>query len=85
MNKATGSLHSSPMRTRHVESLLVRETALAYAAARTMEALLAGVQPGDGITFAAAVALCLFMTIAGSLLPAVRAVRVDPSKVIRAE
>ena len=52
--------------------------ALAYVAARMMEALLAGVRPGDSATFAAAVGLCAVMTLAGSLIPALRAIRVDP-------
>lgn len=58
---------------------------LAYAAGRSMEALLAGVQPADSATFFAAIALALVMALAGSLLPALRAVRVDPTTVIRAE
>lgn len=59
--------------------------ALAYAAGRTMESLLAGVKPGDAVTFASAVGLSLFMTVAGSLVPALRAVRVNPTTAIRAE
>ncbi len=59
--------------------------ALAYAAGRAMESLLAGVKPADTITFAAAVGLCLVMSLVGSLLPALRAVRVDPLTVIRSE
>jgi len=58
---------------------------LAYAAGRAMQALLAGVEPGDAPTFAAAVGLCLSMTISGCLWPALRAVRVDPITAIRAE
>jgi predicted permease len=58
---------------------------LAYAAGRTLQALLAGVSPTDTATFAAAVTLSLLMTLAGSLLPALRAVRVDPITVIRSE
>lgn len=58
---------------------------LAYAAGRSMEALLAGVPPADTATFFAAIALALLMTLAGSLLPALRAVRVDPTTAIRAE
>ena len=53
--------------------------ALAYAAGMGLRALLAGVRPGDAATFASAIALCLLMTLAGSLIPAVRAVRVDPA------
>ena len=59
--------------------------ALAYVAGRGLEALLAGVSPRDGATFLTAVGLSLVMTIAGSLLPALRAVRVDPLAAIRAE
>jgi ABC-type lipoprotein release transport system permease subunit len=43
------------------------------------------VSPGDAATFSAAVALRLLMTMAGSLWPALRAVRVDPITVIRKE
>jgi len=58
---------------------------LAYAAGRTMQALLAGVSPSDAPTFAAAAALALGTALAGSILPARRAVRVDPVNAIRAE
>ncbi|HEX2444674.1 MAG TPA: ABC transporter permease [Vicinamibacterales bacterium] len=58
---------------------------LAYAAGRWMEALLAGVKPGDLITFAAAAGIAVLMTVSGSLIPALRAVRVDPATVLRAE
>jgi putative ABC transport system permease protein len=57
----------------------------AYAAARAMSALLFGVAPGDPATFATAVGLALLMTFAGSLVPALRAVRVSPMSVLRAE
>jgi predicted permease len=59
--------------------------ALAYASGRAMEALLAGVKPGDALTFTAAGALVVLMALAGSLLPAVRAIRIDPIQAIRAE
>ena len=59
--------------------------ALAYAAGRWMEALLAGVKPADAATLAAAVGLSVAMAVAGSVLPALRAVRVDPLAAIRAE
>ena len=58
---------------------------LAYAAGRSMQALLAGVEPGDAATFAAAAVLCLLMTLSGTLVPALRALRVDPLTVMRAE
>lgn len=59
--------------------------ALAYAAGRAMQSLLAGVQPGDALTFAAAVVACVVMTLAGSLMPVLRAVRVPPATVFRSE
>ena len=58
---------------------------LAFVAGRSLQALLAGVSPGDPITFAAAVALVLAMTLAGSLLPALRATRLDPATAMRVE
>jgi predicted permease len=59
--------------------------ALAYAAGRAMQSLLFGVEPGDGTTFAAAAALCVLMTLAGSLMPVLRAVRVAPAAAFRGE
>jgi putative ABC transport system permease protein len=59
--------------------------AIAYAAGRAMQSILFGVEPGDGPTFAAAAALCLLMTLAGSLMPALKAVRVAPATVFRGE
>jgi predicted permease len=59
--------------------------ALAVAIGRTLQALLAGVSPADSTTFIVAVALCVLMALAGSLLPALRALRVDPIQAIRAE
>jgi len=50
-----------------------------------MEALLAGVSPRDPLTFAIAMSVAFIMTLAGSALPALRAVRVDPMTVIRSE
>ena len=58
---------------------------LAYAAGRGMSALLFGIAPGDPATFAAAVGLALLMTCAGSLVPAIRAVRLTPMSVLKAE
>jgi putative ABC transport system permease protein len=60
-------------------------TLAAYAGGRAMAALLAGVEPGDAATFLAAGGLCLLMTLTGSLLPALRASRVDPAAVMRGE
>ncbi len=59
--------------------------ALAYVAGRGMQALLAGIPPADPTTFLIAAVLCLLMTIAGSLVPALRALRVDPIAALRAD
>ncbi len=59
--------------------------ALAYAAGRSMQALLFGVDPANPVVFGAAIGLALLMTLAGSLLPAWRAVRVDPMAATRAD
>lgn len=58
---------------------------LGYAAARSLQSLLAGVEPGDARSYALAVGVGLIMTLTGSLVPALRAVRVDPVQTIRAE
>jgi ABC-type lipoprotein release transport system permease subunit len=50
-----------------------------------MQTLLAGVQPADALTFIAAGLLCVAMTLVGSLLPTLRAARVDPATAFRAE
>ena len=57
----------------------------AYAAARGMRALLFGVEPADPATILVAAGLVLVMTLAGSLVPALRAVRVSPMVALRAE
>ena len=59
--------------------------AIAYAAGRAMQALLAGVTPGDPATFTIAVVLCAGTTILGCLRPARRAARVDPMTALRAD
>jgi predicted permease len=58
---------------------------LAYGAARLLESLLAGVKPADALTFSSAAGLCLITTLLGTLVPALRAVRTDPTAVMRAE
>lgn len=58
---------------------------LAYGAGRFLQSLLAGADPWDPATLSAAAAVCVFMTLLGSLLPAVRALRVDPTTAMRAE
>jgi putative ABC transport system permease protein len=64
---------------------LVPGIAIAYAAGRSMQALLAGVPPADVVTMAGAVALTVLMTLLGSLMPTLRAVGVDPMTALRAE
>jgi predicted permease len=64
---------------------VVPGVALAYVAGRSMEALLAGVKPADAPTLAAAVGLSALMTIVGSVMPTLRALRVDPITALRAE
>ncbi|MEO7134715.1 MAG: FtsX-like permease family protein, partial [Vicinamibacterales bacterium] len=59
--------------------------ALAYAAGRSMQAILFGVNAGDAPVFALAIGVALLMTIAGTLLPAWRAIRVDPIAATRAD
>jgi predicted permease len=59
--------------------------AVAYAAGRWMQALLFGVNPADLTVFASAIGLSLAMALAGSLLPALRAMRVDPMTATRAD
>jgi predicted permease len=59
--------------------------AVAYAAARWMESLLAGVRPHDFVVFGLAVGLTVAIAVAGTLLPAVRASRVSPLTATRAE
>ena len=58
---------------------------LAYAAGTSMSALLAGLDPFDAPTFIAACLVVGAMTIGGSLMPALRAVRVNPTSVMRTE
>lgn len=64
---------------------IVPGVAIAYAVGRAFEAILAGVQPDDGPTFAVAITLAVVMTIAGTLVPTVRALRVNPITALRSE
>jgi ABC-type antimicrobial peptide transport system permease subunit len=56
-----------------------------YSAARAMQALLAGIPPGDLRTFLVAGAVACAMTISGCALPALRALRIDPAVVLRTD
>jgi predicted permease len=64
---------------------LVPGLILAYLAGRSLETLLVGVAPADPSTFAVAAAVTAVMAIAGTLLPTLRAVRIDPLRALRAE
>lgn len=57
----------------------------AYGAGRGMQALLFGIHPGDAGTFLVAGTLVLVTVTAGSLTPALRAARVDPTEALKAE
>ncbi len=59
--------------------------AVAYAIGRSMQAVLAGVAVADPPTMMVAVAAAGAMTLFGALLPAVRALRVDPARTLRGE
>lgn len=56
---------------------------LGYFAGRAFDAILAGVGPTDVPTFLAAAGVTVVMTLSGSLIPALKAVRVDPSTALR--
>src|SRR5262249_7232829 len=53
--------------------------------ARVLETLLYGVQPRDAMSFAAAGSILLLTAAMAALLPALRAARIDPAKVLRAD
>jgi putative ABC transport system permease protein len=59
--------------------------ALAYGAGRSLESILAGVRPGDTETFGAAIGLTAVMLLVGTLVPTIRALRIDPIRAIRCE
>jgi putative ABC transport system permease protein len=59
--------------------------AIAYGAGRELQSLLAGLSPDDVQAFSAGILLTLVMTILGSFLPTIRAIRVDPATALRAE
>jgi ABC-type antimicrobial peptide transport system permease subunit len=57
----------------------------AYAAARAMNALLFGLAPSDPMTLAGGLVVVIAATIAGSIGPALSAVRVSPLVAMQAE
>jgi putative ABC transport system permease protein len=54
-------------------------------AGQILQTLLAGVSPTDAAVVTASIALCLLVTMVGSLVPAFRAVRTSPIEAMRAE
>lgn len=58
---------------------------LAYLAGRSMQALLFGIDPADFTVFTAAIGVSLLMALAGSFVPAWRAIRVDPITATRTD
>ncbi len=59
--------------------------AAALALARLMSGLLVGVPPNDPLTLCAAAVLLALAALTASLLPALRATRIDPVRALRAE
>ena len=55
----------------------------ALAAGRLLQALLAGVNPSDTATLIVAAAVVVLTTLAGTLAPAWRAMRIDPVRAMR--
>jgi predicted permease len=64
---------------------LIPGLAIAIVTGRAMTALLFGIQPSDPGTLAATVGMCLLVSFAGALVPALRALRVSPMTVMRSE
>ena len=58
---------------------------LAALLASASSSLLYGIRPSDPLTFGAVIVLILLVTIAATLYPASRAMRVDPARTLRAE
>ena len=58
---------------------------LAWSAGRAIAALLAGISPADLPTYCAAAGLCVLFVVAGTLIPAWRASRLDPIMALRTE
>jgi predicted permease len=73
------------------ESLLVSAAAIlagvpiAIGGARLMRSMLFGVQPGDLLSFVLALVGVIFVSLAASIIPARRAMRVDPMVALRYE
>jgi predicted permease len=64
---------------------IVAGAAAAWAFGRTLVALLAGISPTDPTTLGAAIGLAVAATLVGSVVPAMRALRIDPARAMRVE
>lgn len=64
---------------------LILGLAAGYGAAQLMERMLFGVQPFDAPTYTVAVSLLLALTLFANWIPARRAARIDPVRVLRSE
>jgi predicted permease len=83
--------------TRSIFSMVLREglflaclgmvlgLVLSFFAGRWLEALLAGIGPFDILTVGVSCVVALTLTLSGSLVPALRAMRSDPTSVIRGQ
>jgi predicted permease len=83
--------------SRHILAMVLRDSALlaligtaaglvlAYAAGQSIQSILAGVRPADSQAYIAGLSVIVCMTLAGSLIPAIRALQVDPITAIRTE
>jgi predicted permease len=58
---------------------------LARAAARLLDSMLWGVQPGDPVTFLTTAAALLVVAVAASLVPCLRILRLDPARTLHTE
>jgi predicted permease len=67
----------------HVVLGVAAGAGLSLWASRFVESLLYGLEPGDPITIAAAAALLVAVALLAAYLPARRAARIDPAKVLR--
>jgi ABC-type antimicrobial peptide transport system permease subunit len=57
----------------------------AWMASQTLTTMLYGVSPGDPISFAGAAAGLTLAALLAALIPAIRALRIDPVVALRAE
>jgi len=64
---------------------LAAGTAIAFAAARAISALLYGLSSHDPVMLSAAAGVLILAAVAASLLPSVRAMRIDPAAALRHE